>query len=63
MLEIFIDFVATFVMEAIIGLPVLPKDSTEWKRQRKRFVLWFTVAVTIVGTALALTILNTYGLI
>jgi hypothetical protein len=63
MFEVFIDFILLFIMESLIGLPALPKDSADWKRRRKRFVKWFTAAVIIVGTVLVLTILNTYGLI
>jgi hypothetical protein len=63
MFEVFIDFIAAFVMEAIIGLPALPRDSADWKARRKHFLLWFIVAAIVVGTVLVLTVLNTYGLI
>lgn len=63
MIEAFIDFLASVVLEAIIGLPALPKNSNDWKRRRKRFVIWFVVALIIVGMITVLTILNTYGII
>lgn len=61
--EMFFDFFALVILEAVIGLPALPKDSGDWKRRRKRFIVWFVVALIIVGTITVLTFLNTYGIV
>ena len=63
MLEALIDFLAMIVLDGIIGLPALPRNSSDWKRRRKQFVISFTILLLIVVTVAVLTILNTYGVI
>ena len=63
MLEMFIDFLADVILQGLIGLPALPKNSDQWKKRRTYFLIWFGVAVIFVAAVASITILNVYGIL
>lgn len=63
MIEFLFNVLAEVILQTILGLPALPKDSYEWKKRRQAFMRWLIGAFVIVGIIALFTILNAYGVV
>lgn len=61
MINAFLDFLAAIIGEAMFQLPMLPRDSDDWNRRRRKIAIWFLVILFLVVAIFVFALLNAFG--